>query len=57
MIFNSKAFRSARFRLRGMLLIFAREKKIAQPVWPVWIHPGIAEHLFNSRVIKKTQTK
>ena len=32
----------------------ARERGVDSPPWPLWIHPGIAEHMFNHRVIKET---
>jgi peptidoglycan-N-acetylglucosamine deacetylase len=42
---------------RGDLIsALAVEKKVQWPIWPIWIHPGIAEPIFNQRVIKKTGT-
>ncbi len=39
---------------RGDLIsAIAIEKGVKWPIWPIWIHPGIAEPIFNERVIKK----
>lgn len=37
---------------RGDLIsAIAVERKADWPVWPIWIHPGIAEPIFNQRVV------
>jgi peptidoglycan-N-acetylglucosamine deacetylase len=39
---------------RGDLIsAMAVEKNVQWPIWPIWIHPGIADPIFNQRVIKK----
>jgi peptidoglycan-N-acetylglucosamine deacetylase len=52
-----KAFPDVPLARGDLISAIAREKKIAQPVWPIWIHPGLAGDLFNNRVIKRTDAK
>ncbi len=43
---------------RGDLISkIAVEKKLEWPIWPIAIHPGIAEPIFNQRVVKKAAPK
>jgi peptidoglycan-N-acetylglucosamine deacetylase len=43
---------------RGDLIsAIAVEKKVKWPIWPIPIYSGLAEQIFNERVIKKVDTK
>jgi peptidoglycan-N-acetylglucosamine deacetylase len=43
---------------RGDLIsAMAREKRVLQPVWPLLITNGLAEHMFNNRVVREAPSK
>jgi peptidoglycan/xylan/chitin deacetylase (PgdA/CDA1 family) len=48
-----KAFPDVPMSRGDLISALAVEKGVEWPIWPIWIHPGLAEQIFTSRVVKQ----